>query len=193
MGIRKTHTIDDRGPYLQVGPHGRVFYLLDPTPEEVFIEDIAWSLGKLCRFNGHCTRPYSVAEHSVLVSEVVNHKLALWGLMHDAEEAYTGDLTRSMKTALEIIAPGAFKKIAKPIQRVIMERFGLDWPEPTEVKEADGEMLTVEYQQNMPQGACMWYDLAKPPQGVKVRCLDHMSATTLFTARAKELGLNYAF
>lgn len=186
---RRVHTCDDRGPYLQVGPHGRAFYLLDPKPKEVHLEDIAYSLAKLCRYNGHCIKPYSVAEHSILVSRIVNHKLAKWALLHDAEEAYTGDLTRSMKTALEIIAPGAFKRISKPIAMAIATRFKIGWPEPEEVKTADCELLALEVEENMPTGPCEWHNMHEPPRGIHLKCWGAKVAERQFHLRARELML----
>ena len=178
---------DKRGPYIQVGPWGRAFYLLDPKPEEVHLEDIAWSLSKLCRYNGHCLKPYSVAEHSVLVSYLVNHKLSKWALLHDAEEAYTGDITRSMKAALEILAPGALKKLADPIKRAVCERFKLEWPEPAEVKQADTELLALEVHQNMPRGDCVWHDLPDAPRTVGIKCWTHTIAMRKFLERSRQL------
>ncbi len=187
LGGRHANICDNRGPYIQVGPYGRAFYILDPRPEEVHLEDIAFSLAKICRFNGHCIKHYSVAEHSVHVSHLVNHTLAAWALMHDAEEAYTGDLTRAMKGSLEIIAPGALKKLADPIKRAVCERFKLDWPEPAEVKQCDTDALAAEVTQNMPKGECVWYDLPPVPRTMRVKCWTHTIAMRKFLERSREL------
>jgi 5'-deoxynucleotidase YfbR-like HD superfamily hydrolase len=64
----------------------------------VCIEDIARSLSNICRFNGHCAFHYSVAQHSVLVSQ--NTANQFYGLMHDAEEAYVGDMVRPLKQTM---------------------------------------------------------------------------------------------
>lgn len=178
---------DRRGPYIQVGPRGRPFYLLDPRPEDVYLEDIAYSLAKLCRYNGHCIKHYSVAEHSIHVSHLVNHTLARWALLHDAEEAYTGDITRSMKGALETIAPGALKKLVDPIKRAVCERFKLDWPEPAEVKQCDTDALAAEVAQNMPKGECVWHDLPEVPRTMRVKCWTPRIAERMFHQRAREL------
>ena len=76
---------------------GRQFWPMDPKPEDVCILDIANSLGKICRYNGHCKKFYSVAEHSYYVSKYVEPQNALWGLLHDASEAYMCDLIRPLK------------------------------------------------------------------------------------------------
>lgn len=130
--------IDDRGP-VQGLSHGRWIHLLDPRPEDIHIEDIANALSNICRFIGH-VKPfcfYSVAQHSVMVSRLVPPELALCGLLHDAVEAYTGDMTRPMKVALNTVAPGAYKQIADRIEQAIAKRFHLPWPWPAPIKEAD--------------------------------------------------------
>ena len=69
---------------------GIEFYPLDPRPDEILIHDIAHSLSLQCRWAGHCSEFYSVAEHSIRVSdyllETCGPSLALVGLMHDASE-----------------------------------------------------------------------------------------------------------
>jgi hypothetical protein len=66
------------------------------------IEEIAHSLAQINRFTGHCRRPYSVAEHSLLVASIAAHEGAslsaqLGALMHDAHEAFTGDVSSPVK------------------------------------------------------------------------------------------------
>lgn len=78
---------------------GKQFSYFECGPEQICIEDIARALSNLCRFTGHCKKFYSVAQHSVLVSH--RTKNPLLGLMHDADEAYTGDMCRPLKHNLE--------------------------------------------------------------------------------------------
>ncbi len=81
-----------RGDWIQVRS-GRKFHPLDPRPEDVDINDIAHALSNLCRFTGHCTDFYSVAQHSVIASQIVPPASALAALLHDASEAYMGDIS----------------------------------------------------------------------------------------------------
>ena len=76
---------------------GLRFWPLDPNPEKILIADIAHALAHQCRFGGHASKFYSVAEHSVHVSKLCLPEHALWGLLHDASEAYLVDLPRPLK------------------------------------------------------------------------------------------------
>lgn len=80
---------------------GKAYWPLDPRAEEVCIDDIAHALAYQCRYGGHVKRFYSVAEHSVLVSQHVPAEYALVGLMHDATEAYVADVPRPLKPHLK--------------------------------------------------------------------------------------------
>lgn len=84
---------------------GRPMDLLDPQPDDVDLHEIARALSHQCRYNGNCKAFYSVAEHSVHVSNWLRKQghpaeVQLAGLLHDAAEAYTGDLTWPMQQVL---------------------------------------------------------------------------------------------
>jgi len=86
----------------------------------VHIDDIAHALSMQCRFNGHCNRFYSVAQHSVHVAEICRERECttlgvLGALLHDAAEAYTGDLVRPLKMLL----PGAYERIERQAERAV--------------------------------------------------------------------------
>lgn len=116
-----------------------MFWPLDPRPDEIVIEDIAHALSMLCRFGGHTTRFYSVAEHSIHVAALLPPTLRLWGLLHDAAEAYVIDLPRPLKRCL----PG-YREIEDRVMAAVAERFALPMPMPAEVKAADESMLMAE-------------------------------------------------
>lgn len=111
---------------------GVTFWPMDPRVEEVDIEDIAHSLSMLCRFNGHIKSFYSVAQHSVLVSALCSPENQLWGLLHDASEAYISDMPSPIKLELP-----DFIAAEKVVQKVVCDKFGLPYNEPAEVKSAD--------------------------------------------------------
>lgn len=119
---------------------GKVIYVMDPDPKDICIEDIAHALGNTCRFSGHCTFFYSVAEHCVNVSKLVPPKYALLGLLHDAAEAYLTDIPRPFKKDI----PG-YDVIEDRVLRAIMKGLGIPFDGlPAEVKRADNHILGYE-------------------------------------------------
>jgi hypothetical protein len=137
--------VDDgsRGPSIRTASGGR-FYLCDPDPAELDVEVIAHSLSKLCRYTGHTSSHYSVAQHCVVVSRIVPRDLAMAGLMHDASEAYIGDISRPLKIVLEDLAPGIVPGIENAIHAAVAERFGFLYPHDPLVKDADNVALATE-------------------------------------------------
>jgi hypothetical protein len=124
---------------------GGVIYIDRPDPAAVDIEDIARALSRICRFGGHLRDEvdhYSVAQHSVWVSRICQPDHALLGLLHDAAEAYLGDMIRPLKKLLP-----AYKQLEQSWEGAIGERFGLGDALvnlPADVKEADETMLNTE-------------------------------------------------
>lgn len=118
---------------------GRQLWPFDLRPEDIEIEEIAHSLSHLCRFNGHCREFYSVAQHSLIVSTVLPDEHKLCGLLHDATEAYCGDLVRPIKRRLP-----AFAEMEAGIWLAVAARFGLPTEMPPAIKEADSRALQTE-------------------------------------------------
>ncbi len=113
---------------------GKPFDFDDP---KVNIKDIAHSLSQICRFGGHCEPFYSVAEHCLAMSYFCQHKR--WGLLHDAAEAYTGDIVTPLKSKL-----GGIKEIETRILIKVAITFGLEWSIPQEVSIIDKMMYFAE-------------------------------------------------
>lgn len=132
-------------PTIQLA-HGGYFNLLEPDTRDVLMFDIAAALSKLCRYNGHCSEFYSVAQHSVLVSEIIDPRYALWGLLHDASEAYLGDVSYPLKQLLP-----DYRLIEARVEACIIETFKLGL-EPPDVKRADLVALCTEKRDLMPKG-----------------------------------------
>jgi hypothetical protein len=120
-----------------------MFWPLNPSADSVCIEDIAHALALKCRYTGHCTQFYSVAQHAVHVSEIVP-TAALWGLMHDAAEAYLPDVAAPIKPRLT-----GFQAIEGRVLGVIAVWAGLSFPVPPEVHEADLLLLRTEHRDLM--------------------------------------------
>lgn len=139
---------------------GVIFYPLDPRPEEIRIEDIAHSLSLLCRFAGHCREFYSVAQHSVLVSAQLPADLKLWGLLHDASEAYLVDLPRPLKHFSEL--GRHYCEIEARLMRVICWKFGLPEIRPAEVQRMDMVLLVTEKRDLFSAEPKPWEDTEEP-------------------------------
>jgi uncharacterized protein len=120
---------------------GRRFCPTNPNINSIVIQDISHSLSMQCRFTGHCKKFYSVAQHSVLVSYLCDSQDALWGLLHDASEAYLVDVPRPLKRSGKF---EAYLEYEKKMQEAICRRFGLPLQEPWSVKCADQVMLATE-------------------------------------------------
>ncbi len=118
---------------------GKAFYFDAATPESICIEDIAHALSNVCRFGGHSPGHFSVAQHSLLVASLCPAPLALTGLLHDATEAYIGD----MVTPLKALFP-EFKKREDRLWEVIAEKFGVCRVLPRSVHDADAMALSME-------------------------------------------------
>src|ERR1043165_2313879 len=88
----------------------------EPASSEFTIEDIAHGLANICRYSGQCKDFYSVAEHSILVSETAKG-FELEALLHDAAEAFLGDITRPLKQ----MHPD-YKRIENDVERAILDR-----------------------------------------------------------------------
>jgi 5'-deoxynucleotidase YfbR-like HD superfamily hydrolase len=147
--MRGTHSdgYPDRIGYFQYTHTGRLFWSCDPRPEEVFIEDIATQLARVPRFGGGCVRNVSVAEHSWIASFVGSEEEALERLLHDAPEAYIGDLIRPLK-ALPVYSD-VYLRIEDGIMKAIAERYRLQYPFPRSVKYADEYVVGGEIAQNI--------------------------------------------
>ena len=115
---------------------------IDPfniNPEDIDIQDIAQSLSMQCRYNGHTKKFYSVAEHSVLVSQVLPDEHKLWGLLHDASEAYVGDLISPVKHKID-----SFISLENNIQKAVAQHFKLPVVMPDIIHQADKHVLDLE-------------------------------------------------
>ncbi len=120
---------------------GTQINLLDPQPEQIHIEDIAHGLSQTCRFAGQCPVFYSVAQHSVLVADLLPEEWALHGLLHDASEAFMGDLHTGLKRLLP-----DYKRLENRVLAAVFRHFGLDDTDlkPAAVELADRQALFVE-------------------------------------------------
>lgn len=161
---------------------GEYFDFLDPASCQFDIRDIAHGLSHICRFAGHCREFYSVAQHSVYVSHIVPPEHAFAGLMHDAAEAFVGDVAKPLKDLL-----GEYRDIERSVEEALLARFGLKLPLHQSVKEADVVMLATEQQQLMRNRDDWEYTRGRQPADIVIRPLPPTSARDLFLERYWEL------
>jgi hypothetical protein len=162
---------------------GLRFWPLDPDPVKILIADIAHALAHQCRFGGHASKFYSVAEHSVHVSQLCLPEHALWGLLHDASEAYLVDLPRPLKQLPEF-AP--YREAERRLQRAVAVRFGLQEEQPASVTEADDTMLWIEAHSLLDSASVAVIRDKRPPFEITDPLLP-VEGERLFLRRFKEL------
>ena len=172
------------------------YHFEDPHPDTVTLEDIAHALSNICRFGGHVRRFTSVAEHSVLVRQIVK----AWGhgtdkqraaLLHDGSEGYVWDAPSPLKPLLG----DTFKELARKADDVIASKFLFPHADATAfkqdyIKQADRLALVVEGRALLSVGPTddEWEPL---PQGVSwAGGMTPEDAKNLFLTNAKELGLS---
>jgi len=138
---------------------GIKFDLLNPRVEDVNIDDIAHALSLSCRFGGHCKSFYSVAEHSVRVSRHLRGRNRIYGLLHDAAEAYIGDMVRPLKHSGQT---GDFADVENRILLAVFEFSRIELPLPEAVKCCDNIMLSTEARDLMGNPPEPWPNLPEP-------------------------------
>lgn len=161
---------------------GNYFSYEHPHQSVWTIEDVAHGLAMTCRFGGQARRYYSVAEHSVYVSQLVPTELAWDALLHDAAEAFICDMPKPLKEMLP-----DYKVVEKRVEAAIADRYGLIDPMPSEIKMADIQMLRAEQVQIMRNNDNWHWTFDVPEPDVQIACLAPDQAKALFLARVDEL------
>lgn len=178
---------------------GKLIDLTNPKPEAISIRDIAEALSKLCRFSGHTSTFYSVAQHCCFVHDLCPLEMRPWALLHDAHEAYIGDVPAPLKNALHAMGGGTvLAAISNDLDKAIATRFCIGWPMPDEfrkrIKHADLVALNTERYVLLAQRAAhhpSWGKGELPlarPAAIK-RALRWDQAFDAFMERFEALGL----
>ena len=152
---------------------GKLLDLANPTIDQINIIDIAWSLSRAPRFGGHTINiiPFNVCDHCIFVSEILKSKnyssrIQMLGLLHDASECYTSDISGPLKKIPELRK--AIKPIELRIQKVILEAFDIAEPSEEEekvIKTADLYSQKIEAYNFMPSRGAHW--IGMPDIGLK--------------------------
>src|SRR5829696_2066447 len=176
------------GPYLQT-VSGRWVNPFDPDPAQLDAGDIARALANQCRFGGHSRVFYSVAQHSVIVSRLVEERGgdvedAFAALMHDATEAYLGDMPHPLKHRSPLGA--AFKDAEDHLEEALRQRFAIK-PDVPEIKRADRALLATE-RRAFSSEAWHWPELeGVEPLDLELVALPPDDAARTFAQRYAEL------
>ena len=171
----------DRGRFIATYS-GAYFYIDECNIEDIPMSDVAHALSMNCRFNGHLKKFYSVAEHSVLVSRLVDEEDALWGLLHDVTEAFVPDIPRPFKSLIH-----GFDEFEEVLAKKIAEHFDLCWPMPKSVKYIDTHIVGPEADvlfPNPPEWTKHYDDVC--PRGL-INGYSPTTAKYMFLQRLREL------
>lgn len=162
---------------------GRKVNPFNVKEEDVDIRVIAHSLSLTCRYGGHCKVFYSVADHSIRVADIVEPKYQLAALLHDAGEAFLGDVIRPLKYNLPIIQEAEERAL-----KVVMGKFGVDWSEDVReaVKQADNIVGATEGRDLM-YHVEDWGKLPEPLEA-KIRPMSFLEAEIIFLSMFRHYG-----
>lgn len=147
---------------------GRYIDVFDPKPEMIDILDIAHALSNLCRFGGHVPKFYSVAEHAVLCSHLIEPDEAYDTLMHDATEAFLVDVPRPIKNHL-----ANYKELEHGLMEVIASKYDVRYPFSERIHQVDNEALQMEWNTIM----------IGDKKDKRIKCLTPKKAELLFLER----------
>ena len=172
--------IPPNGDWLQLHS-GKALYFLDPKEEDIDIGEIAHTLSLLCRFGGHCSEFYSVAEHSIHCSYHVAKGFELEALLHDATEAYLVDMPRPIKRVLS-----GYKYLEDLLDKVIRKKFNLPETMSPEVHLVDNQVLATEKKYLMKDTGEAWENMPEPLD-FKIKPVSSKKAYINFLRRFDEL------
>lgn len=167
---------------------GRRIRPLDPNPRDIRLVDVAWALSMKCRYNGHTSEFYSVAQHAVLVSHLLeingcSPQEQLWGLHHDDSEAYLPDVARPIKPLLV-----GFAEVEAKVMAACAQAFGLDGAvEPKNVKLLDTAILWDEMLALMQLDEEMKAEAREKKSGIPIIPVGPTQAFAMFMERHDRL------
>jgi len=184
----ETHLHDPKKPRAWVITlSGRKFDILTPKAQDVFLSDIACSLARQARFNGHTRFFYSVGQHSCLGAQVApTNKVALQMLLHDATEAYIGDLVSPVKALLP-----DFELIESRIHNAICEAFDIEFPLPKIIKEIDKRLLATEVRDLITPDLASWGITADQPYDFPIIPWPPEVSEARFIELARRFGIKH--
>jgi hypothetical protein len=159
---------------------GTKFYFRRPTIKMIRLDNIVWSLSHINRFLGHTNAPLSVAQHACHVHDLAPDDCKAEALHHDDVESLIGDVVTNLKAYLP-----TYRDVEVRLEKLVARRFGLRYPWPAAVKQADltalaDEMISLSSRND-------WRDLPFPPSGIKIEPWSPERAREEFMKRHKAL------
>ena len=171
---------------------GGYFDFANPKPDQFTIEDIAGALSKLCRFGGQSSSFYSVAEHLILCDEIAlkmgcDRDCRRAVIMHDAAEAFCGDVVKPLKIMLE-----SYAKIEQAVEDAVAAAFGIDFAKHKDViHKIDTSIRLSERDQLFDPDGVTWSDEAGCERfSVNLNCWNPSRAEYEFLIATGELGIS---
>jgi 5'-nucleotidase len=181
-------------PILTNTAQGRPFDLAQPTSEQITAYDLAWQLAGIVRWSGRAIRDISVAQHSCLVADwMPEDDQRIHGLLHDAAEAWCGDITTPVKRLMKRHGFDFAAAIEAPILAAVYLRFALDWPDPDTaagVHRIDQRLLATERRDLLAEQLFDWP--TAEPLPVRITPWTKERAATEFLDRLHEFLPEYA-
>lgn len=159
--------------------------LNNPNIDKINIDYIAHNLGNLCRFHGQVVKFYSVAEHSIHISDMIlkdhdDASFALAGLLHDAAEAITGDII----TPVKIFLPNGFDD---QLTKAIFDKFEVDYKLMEQVKYYDEQALQLEGNTIYIKNDDSYFHSLRPKHKFIIHHWNPLEAMTIFLERFNAL------
>lgn len=174
---------------------GRYADLANPFEHDLYLDDIAKALSKICRFTGHCSKFYSVAEHSVRVAAYLRWcgytpQTQLAGLLHDATEAYLGDVSTPLKNLLS-----SYRALERLMESKVEQQFGVTIHGRADIKYADLVLLAYEKHHLLPMEKGEWPILAgiNPLEYERMRPAKRAKAEMGWSPEKAEIRFRRAF
>ncbi len=151
---------------------GTVIDLYNPDANLITIEDIAHGLAYNCRWNGHTQGFWSVAQHCCMMFDQAPEGERLKYLLHDAEEAYWGDMIKPLKNKIKTACPEIIE-LMRLMRRIIFDKFGVAYPDKG-VEDKDFELLQWEFENIIKTKSAIFW----PPDFAKQEFLERFYAAS---------------
>jgi hypothetical protein len=166
---------------------GGIINFHGPDPGQITLEDIARGLANVCRYSGQVRQFYSVAEHCIMVSRHAPLHLKPYALIHDAAEAYIGDVPRPVK----LLCP-EYQAVEHRVEQAILKRFNIGQPSSGDlyiIKTLDNASLLLEASALKVGDSSQWLDVPGEPLDDVVQCLSPEKAERAWLQAADLLGV----